>query len=27
MLKAAAGDFDYETYDREWAGRAAKTMW
>jgi PPOX class probable FMN-dependent enzyme len=27
MLKAATEDFDYETYDREWAGRAAKTMW
>ncbi|EJL49466.1 PPOX class probable FMN-dependent enzyme, DR_2398 family [Rhizobium sp. CF122] len=27
MLKAAAGDFDYETYDREWPERAAKTMW
>ncbi|NLS05082.1 pyridoxamine 5'-phosphate oxidase family protein [Rhizobium sp. P32RR-XVIII] len=27
MLKAATGDFDHETYDREWAGRAAKTMW
>ena len=27
MLKAAAGDFDHETYDREWPGRAAKTMW
>lgn len=27
MLKAAAGDFDYETYDREWPARAAKTMW
>ncbi|APO67880.1 pyridoxamine 5'-phosphate oxidase-like protein [Rhizobium gallicum] len=27
MLKAAAEDFDHETYDREWAGRAAKTMW
>lgn len=27
MLKAAADDFDHETYDREWAGRAAKTMW
>ncbi|QPB21588.1 pyridoxamine 5'-phosphate oxidase family protein [Rhizobium sp. 007] len=27
MLTAAAEDFDHETYDREWAGRAAKTMW
>jgi PPOX class probable FMN-dependent enzyme len=27
MLKAATGDFDHETYDREWPGRAAKTMW
>jgi PPOX class probable FMN-dependent enzyme len=27
MLKAATGDFDYETYDREWPERAAKTMW
>ncbi|APO75036.1 pyridoxamine 5'-phosphate oxidase-like protein [Rhizobium etli 8C-3] len=27
MLKEAAEDFDHETYDREWAGRAAKTMW
>jgi PPOX class probable FMN-dependent enzyme len=27
MLKAAAGDFDYETYDREWPARAARTMW
>jgi len=27
MLKAAVGDFDQETYDREWPGRAAKTMW
>ncbi|AJD41488.1 pyridoxamine 5'-phosphate oxidase-like protein [Rhizobium gallicum bv. gallicum R602sp] len=27
MLKAAAEDFDHDTYDREWAGRAAKTMW
>ncbi|PKA42406.1 pyridoxamine 5'-phosphate oxidase family protein [Rhizobium sullae] len=27
MLKAATEDFDHETYDREWAGRAAKTMW
>lgn len=27
MLKAAEGDFDHETYDREWAARAAKTMW
>lgn len=27
MLKAATGDFDQETYDREWPGRAAKTMW
>lgn len=27
MLKSAKADFDHETYDREWAGRAAKTMW
>ncbi|MDK1489595.1 pyridoxamine 5'-phosphate oxidase family protein [Sinorhizobium sp. 7-81] len=27
LLKAARADFDNETYDREWAGRAAKTMW
>ncbi|MEZ2127305.1 MULTISPECIES: pyridoxamine 5'-phosphate oxidase family protein [unclassified Sinorhizobium] len=27
MLKAAKEDFDHETYDREWPGRAAKTMW
>ena len=27
LLKAAKCDFDQETYDREWAGRAAKTMW
>jgi PPOX class probable FMN-dependent enzyme len=27
MLKAATAEFDHETYDREWAGRAAKTMW
>jgi PPOX class probable FMN-dependent enzyme len=27
MLKAATDEFDHETYDREWAGRAAKTMW
>jgi uncharacterized protein len=27
MLMDAAGSFDHETYDREWAGRAAKTMW
>ncbi|CAN7315766.1 pyridoxamine 5'-phosphate oxidase family protein [Rhizobium sp. LjRoot258] len=27
MLKAAIGDFDYETYDREWPQRAARTMW
>lgn len=27
MLKAATEVFDHETYDREWAGRAAKTMW
>lgn len=27
LLKAAKADFDKETYDREWAGRAAKTMW
>lgn len=23
----ASGNYDAETYDREWAGRAAKTMW
>jgi PPOX class probable FMN-dependent enzyme len=27
LLKAAKADFDQETYDREWPGRAAKTMW
>jgi PPOX class probable FMN-dependent enzyme len=27
MLKAATGDFDYKTYDREWPERAARTMW
>jgi hypothetical protein len=27
LLKAAVSDFDQETYDREWPGRAAKTMW
>lgn len=27
MLKAAKEDFDHETYDREWPGRAVKTMW
>lgn len=27
LLKAAKTDFDQETYDREWAGRAAATMW
>jgi PPOX class probable FMN-dependent enzyme len=27
MLKAATDEFDHETYDREWAGRAVKTMW
>jgi PPOX class probable FMN-dependent enzyme len=28
VLKAQArGNFDGETYDKEWAGRAAKTMW
>lgn len=27
LLKAAKADFDKETYDREWAARAAKTMW
>jgi PPOX class probable FMN-dependent enzyme len=27
LLKAAKADFDKETYDREWADRAAKTMW
>ncbi|MBB3440794.1 pyridoxamine 5'-phosphate oxidase family protein [Rhizobium sp. BK379] len=27
MLKDAVGDFDHETYDREWPARAAKTMW
>lgn len=27
LLKAAKADFDKETYDREWAGRAVKTMW
>lgn len=27
LLKAAKTDFDKETYDRDWADRAAKTMW
>jgi uncharacterized protein len=27
LLKAAKADFDKESYDREWPGRAAKTMW
>lgn len=27
MLKGVKRGFDGETYDREWAGRAAKTMW
>jgi PPOX class probable FMN-dependent enzyme len=27
LLKAAKGDFDQETYDREWPVRAAKSMW
>lgn len=27
LLKAAKADVDKETYDREWAGRAAATMW
>lgn len=27
LLKAAKADFDKETYDREWAARAAATMW
>ena len=27
MLKGIKSTFDQETYDREWAGRAAKTMW
>ncbi|RYE62555.1 MAG: pyridoxamine 5'-phosphate oxidase family protein [Rhizobiaceae bacterium] len=27
LLKAAKADFDKETYDRDWADRAAKTMW
>ena len=27
ILKDAVGDFDHETYDREWPARAAKTMW
>ena len=27
LLKAAKADFDQESYDREWAGRAAATMW
>ncbi|MGF0538460.1 pyridoxamine 5'-phosphate oxidase family protein [Agrobacterium sp. ES01] len=27
LLKAAKADFDKETYDREWAARAANTMW
>lgn len=27
LLKAAKAEFDKETYDREWAARAAATMW
>ncbi|MGI2032159.1 pyridoxamine 5'-phosphate oxidase family protein [Rhizobium panacihumi] len=27
LLKAAKADFDKDTYDREWAARAAATMW
>jgi uncharacterized protein len=27
MLKAAKADFDKETYDQQWAARAAATMW
>ncbi|AFL52676.1 PPOX class probable FMN-dependent enzyme [Sinorhizobium fredii] len=27
LLKAAKADFDKDTYDGEWPGRAAKTMW
>ncbi|CAD7045285.1 pyridoxamine 5'-phosphate oxidase family protein [Pseudorhizobium endolithicum] len=27
LLKAAKADFDQGTYDREWAARAAATMW
>jgi hypothetical protein len=27
MLKAAKADFDKDTYDRQWAARAAATMW
>ncbi len=27
MLTAAKADFDKETYDRQWAARAAATMW
>ncbi len=27
LLKAAKTEFDQETYDREWAARAAATMW
>ncbi len=27
MLKSAKADFDQVTYDREWAARAAATMW
>lgn len=27
LLRAAKEGFDQETYDREWPGRAAKTMW
>ena len=27
MLKGIKSTFDQEAYDREWAGRAAKTMW
>ncbi|QLF70738.1 pyridoxamine 5'-phosphate oxidase family protein [Peteryoungia desertarenae] len=27
MLKAAQADFDAESYDREWPGRATQSMW
>ncbi|MEZ0004487.1 pyridoxamine 5'-phosphate oxidase family protein [Sinorhizobium fredii] len=27
LLKAAKADFDKDAYDRDWPGRAAKTMW
>ncbi len=27
LLKQAKASFDQETYDREWADRAARTMW